>query len=204
MSVIDFIFGIIAITYLFVSFLLWIGAKYNLFQKNEKIEELSLELEVIRKKEECRKERQKKKGVEVQMSGKILKINNIDKSKYLVYKDEVDFIKKLRSLKLYCPRAYKDLIFKTNIQDLFSLDDGIYTKELFTDDLFKLVYGQIKLVYSVKNNQIIIENLTPQKFLIDGYFSLLKTYKGMPFKDKKDKFRIDYYLAVFRRKELEV
>lgn len=138
------------------------------------------------------------------MLAKKIKINNVGVSENFKYKDENDFVKKLRSLKTYCPRAYKDLIFNTNMQDLFNSSDGIHIKELFTDELFKLVYGQIKLVYRIEKGKIIIENLLPQEFLLNGYINLLKTYKGMPFRDKKDKFKIDLSLAIFKRKELEV
>ena len=132
------------------------------------------------------------------------KINNIDESDSFKYRNDTDFIKKLHSLRAYCPRAYKDLIFNINLQDLINSGDGVHKKKLFTSELFRLVYGQIELIYSVKNGKIIIENLMPQDFLLDGHINLLDVYKGMPFRNKKDKFKIDLSLAIIMRKELEV
>ena len=43
-------------------------------------------------------------------------VNNVGKTENFRYKDENDFVKKLHSLKTYCPRSYKDLIFNTNLK----------------------------------------------------------------------------------------
>lgn len=61
MTILDFIFGIASVIFLFISFIIWVCAKYNLFQNNEEIEKLKLELEILNKKEERRKQREKKK-----------------------------------------------------------------------------------------------------------------------------------------------
>lgn len=109
----------------------------------------------------------------------------------VVYRDENDFIKKMRSLRTYCPIAYKDLLFNVNIQDFQSVKDGIYEYELKTSKEFRFVYGQIKVVYSVTNGVVIIENLQPAQFLLDGYLNMLDTYKGLPYRHSKDKFKIN-------------
>lgn len=132
------------------------------------------------------------------MSKKI-NIDNIDKSNCFNYLDENDFIKKMRSLKTYCPRAYKDLIFNIEMKNLHYLKDGKYQKDLYTSKCFKFVYGQIQLIFTVEKGNVLIEDLLPHRFFLDGYFSLLDTYKGMPYRDKRDRFKIDLFIAIKER-----
>ena len=112
----------------------------------------------------------------------------------VLYLDENDYIKKTRSLKKYCIRSYKDLIFNIlpNLKDI----DGHYEKKVYTPKEFKLVYGQIKLIYSVRNNTAILENIEPSQFLLDGYFTELHTYKNMFYRNKQDRFKIDMVLKL--------
>lgn len=112
------------------------------------------------------------------------------------YRNENDFKKKMRSLKTYCPRAYKDLIFNVNMNDLFSLKDGIYKKDLQTSEEFKFVYGQIQLIFSISQGDVVIEDISPQQFFLDGYFNLLEIYKGIPYRDAKDKFKINLFRSM--------
>lgn len=121
---------------------------------------------------------------------KDLKIN------YL-FTDENDFRKKLRSLKTYCPLAYKDFVFNFKKKIILNNIDGVFKMELKTTKNFKFIYGQIELVYSIKNNKIILENIEPAQFLLDGYISSLGTYKGICFRDKKDKFKIDLFQTMY-------
>ena len=115
------------------------------------------------------------------------------------FRDENDFIKKSRSLKKYCPRAYKDLVFNLDREELSTLPNGVYSKELYTSKEFELVYGKIKLVYSVVNRLVIMEDIEPSQFLLDGYVYELDTYRGMQYRNKRDKFKID--LMIRRRNE---
>lgn len=123
---------------------------------------------------------------------KELKIN------YL-FTDENDFRKKLRSLKTYCPFAYKDFVFNVIKKIMLNHPDGVFKVELKTTKDFKFIYGQIELVYSVKDNKIIMENIEPAQFLLDGYTSSLGTYKGVCFRNKKDKFKIDLFQYLCRK-----
>ena len=108
---------------------------------------------------------------------------------------ENDFIKKLRSLKKYCPQAYKFIIF--NFKDVYlDVKDGKYTLNLPTSNEFKVVYGQIKLIYRVKNKTIKFVDLEPTDFLMDGYKFDLKVYKSMFYRNTKDKFKIDLMLEM--------
>lgn len=112
-----------------------------------------------------------------------------------LYLDENDFNKKKRSLRKYCPIAYKELLFKTR-HEIVNTTDGIYAKALKTSREFKFIYGQIELVYSVKNGIVTILDIQPSQFLIDGYTSELKTYKGIFYRDKRDMFKIDLLMSM--------
>ena len=122
--------------------------------------------------------------------------SGMSNSKNLIYCDENDFIKKLRSLKTYCPQSYKDFIFNVSKENYFELEDGRYLRDVFTTNEFKLIYGQIRFIYSIKNKTIIIEDLEPSQFLLDGYMTKLKTYKSMFYRDNKDKFKIDLMVSL--------
>ena len=109
-----------------------------------------------------------------------------DNSVKFLYLDENDFKKKLRSLKTYCPIAYKQLIFRVKKELLIDIEDGTYFKDLKTSQEFKFIYGQIKLVYSVRKGIII--NMKYVTDVIDDYLLL----KGIKTK---------YYIS--RRKQRE-
>lgn len=126
------------------------------------------------------------------MGGISIKISN----RKLTYIDENDFVKKYRSLRKYCPKTHKYLCFEVLNKYNFCKEDGVYKQELPTTDEFKAVYGQIRLVYSVKGETVVIENIEPSTFFIDGYRKDLETYKGMPYRNDKDKFKIDLVMAM--------
>lgn len=115
---------------------------------------------------------------------------DVDPTLKFQYKNQNDFIKKYRSLKTYFPLSYKDLLFHLDKRKLYELKDGTYVKELLTTEEIKFVYGTIKLCFSVKNGNIVIENLEPEDFLLDGYYTLLNVYQGIPYRNEKDLFKI--------------
>lgn len=123
-------------------------------------------------------------------------IKKCPKGKIIVYLDENEIIKQERALKKYYMRTYKELIFYTS-QKLRSMDqeDGDYEIDLFTDELFKKVYGNFKLKYYVQNNTIVIKEITPSELLIDLYRKLLNTYRGLPYRNEYDLFKIKYFLG---------
>ena len=52
------------------------------------------------------------------------------------------------------------------------------------------------LRFYVQNNVIVIKEITPREILIDLYKrNLLKTYKGVPYRNKYDLFKIMPYLS---------
>lgn len=44
-----------------------------------------------------------------------------------------------------------------------------------------------------------MENIEPSQFLLDGYMSSLDTYKGICYRDNKDKFKIDLIMQMKRK-----
>lgn len=98
-----------------------------------------------------------------------------------------ELYKKISSLKKYCPKAYKYLIFHLSKEKV----NGIYTKDLPTSNEFKFVYGQIKITYEIKNKLIHYLELEPSQFFIDGHKIELDVYKNIPYRNDRDKFKID-------------
>lgn len=121
-----------------------------------------------------------------------------------LYVNENDFNKKMRSLKTYCPIAYKELIFDVKKELVPSLKDGKYERNLKTSKEFRFIYGQIKLIYSVKNGIITMENIEPSQFLIDGYMSSLDIYKCLCYRNKKDKFKIDLFISMKKERNYAI
>lgn len=109
----------------------------------------------------------------------------------ITFINENDFIKKYRGLKLYCPTAYNYLIFEIMNKHNYSREIGKHEIELPTSEKFKMVYGQIKLVYSRTKKAVVLENILPEDILEDGYMYLLDTYRGIPYRNERDKFKID-------------
>ncbi len=134
------------------------------------------------------------------MTSKSVSFSNLEEDDKLVtFLDYNDFVKKYRSLKLYCPKSYKYVCFHL-LKNLKVKDAGKHIASIPTDLIFSLVYGEVQLIYSVVNGRIVIEDLFPSDFLLEGYTRVLDTYKGIPYRNAKDKFRIN---LILKRKELE-
>lgn len=109
----------------------------------------------------------------------------------VTYIDENDFIKKQRALRKYFTKCYKYLVFKA-IPKLKEPNkkDGVYEVELPSGDLFKRVYGPMKLKFSVQNDIVVLEDITPSELLLNCYMKDLPVYKGLPYDTSKDLFKI--------------
>lgn len=109
----------------------------------------------------------------------------------ITYVDENDFIKKQRALEKYFAKCYKYLIYDA-IPKLKTSGkkDGVYEVELPSEELFKKVYGPMKLKFSVYNDVAILEDLIPSEYLINCYMRDMPVYKGIPYDTKKDLFKI--------------
>lgn len=118
------------------------------------------------------------------------------------YTNENEFKKYERSLKKYNMLAYKKLYFSFYP----SLKEGKFLGELLstntenntenyelklpTDIMFSKVHGDIKLLYTVYNNEkiVMLDRILPEGILGEGHQSELTTYKGvMVSKENHDK-----------------
>ena len=126
----------------------------------------------------------------------------------LDYINENEFRKLERALKKYNMLAFKKLSFEyypamregkfvgelisTNKQD----NTQKYELRLPSDKMFAAVHGEVKLYYTVYENEktIMLETITPTEILLEGHMSELSTYKGIMISKanaSKDKFKID-------------
>lgn len=114
-----------------------------------------------------------------------------------MYIDEIDFSKKYKGLRRVAPTTFKYLCFKFfKNANSFNLEEGKHVAILPTGKEFASIYGNIELHYSVKNKKVIIENLKPEGIFLANYTSDLKIYKGIPYVNEKDKFKIDMYKKI--------
>lgn len=112
--------------------------------------------------------------------------------KYIFY-DDTKLLKNLmRSLRTYNMVAYKQLIFKERFEELEfkHYKEDIYIAELKTDKLFEQVYGKCKAIVQIRKDQVKVINIEPQELLIAGFNRILDTYKGVPYRNEKDLFKI--------------
>lgn len=103
-----------------------------------------------------------------------------------------DLKKEMRSLAMYNKRAYKQIIFKENLRELTftKLNDTEYFSELITDKLFEKVYGVVKLIVEMNDDKILVKRIEPEEIFLAGYRKILDTYKGVPYRNEKDLFKI--------------
>lgn len=109
------------------------------------------------------------------------------------YLNENEFRKKERALKKYNMLAYKKLVFdfypsfrdgefKGVVVSRNTKDSIVkYELKLPTDRMFAKVHGDVKLFYTVYENQrlIMLDTLTPEEILSEGHQKELSTYKGV-------------------------
>jgi hypothetical protein len=111
--------------------------------------------------------------------------------KYIFYEDTKKLKYLMRSLEKYNSRAYKQVIFKDRFEELeFKKQGDLYKAELITDKLFERVYGKYKVVAEIRDKQIKVVGIEPEELLLDGYMKYLETYKGIPYRNKQDLFKI--------------
>ena len=112
--------------------------------------------------------------------------------KHIFYEDTKELKCLMRSLRTYNKRAYKQLIFKERFEELnfVNYKDDIYTADLYTDELFRKVYGVCKIVVEIKNEQAKVIRIEPQELLLAGFKRILETYKGCPYRNEQDLFKI--------------
>ena len=126
----------------------------------------------------------------------------------LDYINENEYKKLERALKKYNMLAFKKLNFEYYpslrtgefLGELIGSDkkNGTETYELKlpSDNMFTQVHGDVKLIYTVyvKEQTIMLNNITPSDILLEGHKSELTTYKGIMISKQnasKDTFKID-------------
>lgn len=119
-----------------------------------------------------------------------------DKEITITYLDFNEYKKLERALKVYLLRTYKELTFKVSSELRNKKQpNGNYELELYTDEKFKKVYGAIKLHYYVQNKHIVIINITPNEILKNLHKVIPNAYKGVPYTNEKELFRIKMILG---------
>lgn len=99
--------------------------------------------------------------------------------------------------------AYKDLIFnvKEDIQEgrfeRGTFNGDIYTVKLKQDSVHEFVYGKIEAVFRINEDNKTFEflEIEPADFIMDVHRKILPIYKGVMYRDDRDKFKIDYALT---------
>lgn len=119
-----------------------------------------------------------------------------DKGVIITYIDENDFIKQTRALRMFYMRTYKDLVFNVSYTiKQTDYEDGEYEIPLYTERTFEKVYGKFILRFFVQNKTIVIKEIAPRELLIDLHRCLLKTYKGVPYRNDYDLLKIKILLG---------
>jgi len=105
-----------------------------------------------------------------------------------IFKNENEMRKLYRSLAIYNKHGYYQLVIPERFRELTweHLEDNKYKSYLNTDLLFEKVYGKCYVVAEIRENNYRIIDIQPKGLLLDGYRRLLKTYRGIPYRDKQD------------------
>lgn len=116
---------------------------------------------------------------------------HVDRGTIISFVDANEYRKQERALRKYLTRTYKNLIFDV-IPEIKNkkFRDGDYEFDLVTDKRFTQVYGKIKLMFYVHKDIVVIKCLEPGDILMAMYLVELPTYKGVPYRDEKDLFKI--------------
>lgn len=101
------------------------------------------------------------------------------------------FDKELRSLKYYCMRSYKDLMFNIGAAGIRKVKRGINKIDIFTDPTFKTIYGQIKVVYERQGKYIYLLCIEPENLLLVGHNRRLEVCRGVPIMSERDRFKVE-------------
>lgn len=109
----------------------------------------------------------------------------------ITYLDENDYRKKCKGLKRVNMLAYKQICHNLLKNNEFSKKPGKHEIILNTNEDFRKIHGDIKLIYSTIGDTILIEDLIPGKVLLEYHNKAKNVYKGIPFVDEKDIFKIN-------------
>ena len=116
-----------------------------------------------------------------------MKLKNIEKP-IVKIQDEILFRKRISTLRVYNMKAVKNYYFDE--LELIQDKDNEYKINLFTDEKFKKVYGQVYIRCTLDGNVVTLIDVEPKRFLEKGFMCILDTYKGVPIADKSDLIKI--------------
>lgn len=126
----------------------------------------------------------------------------------VTYEDENAFNKLTKALKMYNMFAYKDFIFNLMYQLRagkmvgYEIEPDIWRCDLQSDKIFEFVYGKMYFTYRVEDGyRVVLLDMEPKDFLLDGHAKQLPTYKGVPIRGPKDRFKIDLYFSMNKTKK---
>lgn len=124
--------------------------------------------------------------------GEVITKSYNDNRKILIYKNRTEFVKREKALKKYCMGAYKYWIFDAvpKLQQGNKID-GKYELELPVDKKFQKIYGKVRVLFTVEEDMVVLEDIEPSKMLLDMFRKELPIYKGIPYRNEKDKFKIE-------------
>ena len=99
--------------------------------------------------------------------------------------------------------AYKDLIFnvkeeiRNGIFDRGTFEGDIYRVALKQDSVHEFVYGKIEAVFRINHEEKTFEflEIEPSEFIMEVHRKILPIYKGVMYRNDRDKFKIDYALT---------
>lgn len=137
-------------------------------------------------------------------NGKVI-TSQFDNSKNVrvTYEDENAFNKLTKALKMYNMFAYKDFIFNLMYQLRagkmvgYEIEHDIWRCDLQSDKIFEFVYGKMYFTYRVEDGyRVVLLDIEPKDFLLDGHAKQLSTYKGVPIRGPKDRFKVDLYFSI--------
>lgn len=108
-----------------------------------------------------------------------------------------------RALKKVSEVAYKDLIFniKKEIRrgefNRGPIIDNIYRAQIKIDPIIEAVYGKFEALYELDldNKTYKMLRIEPEDFIMDVHKKILPVYRGIIYRDEKDKFKINIALC---------
>ena len=135
----------------------------------------------------------------------VVTTSQFDNSKNIrvTYEDENSFNKLVKALKMYNMFAYKDFIFNLMYQLRagkmvgYEIEPNIWRCDLQSDKIFEFVYGKMYFTYRVEDGyRVVLLDMEPKDCLLEGHAKQLSTYKGVPSRGPKDRFKIDLYFSI--------
>lgn len=124
------------------------------------------------------------------------KLSDNDLVEYDSRDDFNDVVKCLKALKKYNVLAYKDYFDKALRLHRNRDEEKIAELKLKSDKLFNFVYGEPRVIYSIKNKKIHIHSIEPKEILIEMHQKQLTSYKGCILLSPKYKSKIDFYIRL--------